>query len=144
MSRFATTGMGDINGKGECKPVSTPAAGKQLSCHQPIDGFDNGSEKQRYQAITGSLMHLVQVTRYDILYGVNQIARSMSRLSIANTGAAKHVLRYLAGKINFDITYKKGFFTLIAFSDASWGNNLDNVKSSYPMMICRPRTTYQI
>ena len=48
------------------------------------------------------------MTRYDILFSVNQLARAMSKPSNAHMGAAKHVLRYLAGTINFDITYNKG------------------------------------
>ena len=43
--------------------------------------------------------------------------------------AAKHVLLYVAGTINFDTTYKKGALTLTAFSDANWGNNPHNGKS---------------
>ena len=44
--------------------------------------------------------------------------------------AAKHLLRYLAGTTNFVITYKRGGFKLTAFSDANWGNNPDNGKST--------------
>ena len=62
-------------------------------------------------------MYVAQVTRYDILFSVNQLARATSKPSNAHMGAAKHVLRYLAGTINFDIAYKKGGFTLKAFSD---------------------------
>ena len=82
-------------------------------------------------------MYLAQVTRYDILFSVNHLARAMSKPSNAHMGAAKHVLRYLAGTISFDITYKKGFFSLTAFSDANWGNHPDNGKSmsSYIMMM---------
>ena len=43
---------------------------------------------------------------------------------------AKHLLRYLAGTTNFAITYKRGGFKLTAFSDANWGNNPDNGKST--------------
>ena len=42
-------------------------------------------------------MYLAQVCRYDILYTVNQLARAMSKPSKAHMGAAKHLLRYLAG-----------------------------------------------
>ena len=45
-------------------------------------------------------------------------------------GAAKLLLRYLAGTKDFAITYKRGEFTLDAFSDAKWGNNPDNGKST--------------
>ena len=74
-------------------------------------------------------MYLGQVTRYDILYAVNQLARAMSKPSKAHMAAAKHLLRYLAGTVDFAITYKQGGFKLTAFSDANWGNNPDNGKS---------------
>ena len=43
---------------------------------------------------------------------------------------AKRSLRYLAGTMNFAITYKREGFKLNAFSDANWGNNPDNGKST--------------
>ena len=43
--------------------------------------------------------------------------------------AVKHLLRYLAGTVDFAITYKHGEFKLTAFSDANCGNNPDNGKS---------------
>ena len=42
-------------------------------------------------------MYLAQVIRYDILYTVNQLARSISKLAKAHMGEAKHLLRYLLG-----------------------------------------------
>ena len=60
-------------------------------------------------------MYLGQVTRYDILYAVNQLARAMSKPSKAHMAAAKHLLCYLAGTVDFAITYKQGGFKLIAF-----------------------------
>ena len=75
-------------------------------------------------------MCLGQVTRYDIRYAVNQLARAMCKPSKAHMAAAKHLLRYLAGTANFAITYKRGGFKLTAFSDANWGNNPDNGKST--------------
>ena len=124
-------------GTGECKPVNTPGAGKELSLDQPEGNLLNATEKPRYQATTCSLMYPAQVTRDDILFNVNQLARAISKPSNAHMGAAKHVLRYHAGTINVDITYKKGGFTLTAFSDANWGNNPDTGKSmsSYIMMM---------
>ena len=89
----------------------------------------NKEDKRRFQAITGSVMCLGQVTRYDIGYAVNQLARAMSKPSKALMAAAKHLLRYLARTTNFANTYKRGGFKLTAFSDANWGNNPDNGKS---------------
>lgn len=53
----------------------------------------------------------------------------MSKSSNAHMGAAKHVPRYLAGTINFDITYKRGGITPTAFSDANWGSDPYNVNA---------------
>ena len=75
-------------------------------------------------------MCLGQVTRYDIGYAVNQLARAMSKPSKAHMAAAKHLLRYLAGTTNFATTYKRGSCKLTAFSDANWGNNPNHGKST--------------
>ena len=117
-------------GMGNCNPVHTPGVGKQLSLDQPEEHLLNKEDKRRVQAVTGSVMCLGQVTRYDIGYAVNQLARAMSKSSKAHMAAAKHLLRYLAGTRNFAITYKRGGFKLTAFSDANWSNSPDNRKST--------------
>ena len=71
--------------------------------------------KRRYQSIMGVALYFAQVCRYDILYTANQLARAMSTPSEAHMGATKHLLRYLAGSVDFSITYKKGGFKLTAF-----------------------------
>ena len=69
---------------------------KELSLDQPEERLLSKEEKQRFQAITGSVMYLGQVTRYDILYDVNQLARAMAKPSKTHMAAAKHLHRYLA------------------------------------------------
>ena len=112
-----------------CNPAHTPGVGKELSLDQPEENLLNKEYKRRFHTITGSVMCLGQVTRYDIGYAVNQLARVMCKPSKAHMAAAKH-LRYLAGTTNFAITYKRGGFKLTTFSDANWGNNPDNGKST--------------
>ena len=113
-----------------CNPAHTPGVGKELSLDHPEENLLNKEDKRRFQAITGSVMYLGQMTRYDIGYAVNQLARAMSKPSKVHMAAAKLLLRYLAGTTNFAITYKRGGFKLTAFSDANWGNNPDNGKST--------------
>ena len=85
-------------------------------------------------------MYLAQVTRYDIMYSSGQLVRAMSKRSKVHMGAAKHLLRYLAGTTSFTIVYKQGGFKLTAFSDSNWGNNPDNGKStSCYIIIMLPR-----
>ena len=79
-----------------CNSTYTPGVGKELSLDQPKEIRLRKEEKQRIQAITGNVLYPGQVTRYDILYAVNQLARAMSKPSKAHMAAAKHLLRYLA------------------------------------------------
>ena len=129
-----------------CKPTSTPGHGPELSTKQPEDTLLNEEETQRYQAITGSVMYLAQITRYDIMYSTCQLARAMSRPSKVHMGAAKHLLRYLAGTTDFTLVYKKGGFKLTAFTDSNWGNNPDNRKSTswYIMMFCKDPISFRL
>ena len=103
----------------DCKPVSTPGFGQELSTNQPEHILLNEEETQRFQAITGSVMYLAQITRYDVMYSTCQLARAMSKPSKVHMGAAKHLLRYLAGTLDFSLVYKKGGIKLTAFSDTN-------------------------
>ena len=49
-------------------------------------------------------MCLAQITRYDILCAVNQLAEAMSKPAKAHMGAAIHLLCYLAESTDFSIT----------------------------------------
>ena len=115
-------------GMASCDSTHTPGVGKELSLDEPEERILSKEEKQRFQAITGSVMYLGQVTRYGILYAVNQLARAMSKPSKGHMAVAKHLNRYLAGMVDFAITYKQDGFKLTAFSDANCGNNSDNGK----------------
>ena len=121
-------------GMASCSPAHTPGVGTELLLDQPEERLLSKQEKQRFQTITGSVMYLGHVTCYDILYAVNQLARAMSKPSKAHM-AAKHLLRYLAGTVDFSITYKKRGFKLTAFSDANWGNIPNNGKSIYSHIV---------
>ena len=129
----------------DCKPVSTPDFGQELSTNQPEQTLLNEEETQRFQAITDSVMYLAQNTRYDVMYSTCQLARVMSKPSKVHMGAAKHLLRYLAGTLDFSLVYKKGRFKLTAFSDSNWGNNPDNGKSTscYIMMFCKAPVSFR-
>ena len=59
-----------------------------------------------------------------------QLARTMSQPSNVHMCAANQLLRSLAGRDDFTIVYKDGGFKLSAFSDANWGENPDDGKST--------------
>ena len=62
----------------------------------------------------------------------------MSKPSTAHIAAAKHLLRYLAGTLNFAITYNQGDLKLMAaFSAVDWGNKPSNGKVDV-LLCCLP------
>ena len=67
----------------------------------------------------------------------------MSEPSKAHMGAAKRVLRYLAGSVNFPIT---GAFKLTTYTDANWGGNPDSGKltSSYIVMLTNDTISFKV
>ena len=77
-----------------CNLAYTLGVGPKLSLNQVEKKLLNEEEKWRCQAITGAVMYLAQVTRYDILYAVNQLARALSKPAKAYMGAIKHLLCY--------------------------------------------------
>ena len=117
----------------KCKPVGTPGFGSELSTKQPEETLLSKEETQRYQAITGSVMYLGHLLRYDIMYSSDQLACAMSRPAKLHMGAAKQLLHYLAGPTDFTIVFKKGSFKVTAFSDSNW--------VMIPTMACQLRVT---
>ena len=77
-----------------CNLVYTPGIGPELSPNQSGEKLLNEEEKRRYQAITRAMIYLAQVTRYETLYAVNQLARAISKPTKAHMGATKHLLCY--------------------------------------------------
>ena len=117
-------------GMEDCNFKYTPGVvGPELSLNQLEEKLLN-EEKRRYQGTTGAVIYLAQITRYDILYAINHLARTMSKPAKAHIGKAMHLLRYLAGSTDFSITHKQGSFRLTAFSDANWGDSPDNGRST--------------
>ena len=129
-----------------CNVAFTPGVDPEISLDQPADRLLDEQTKQRNQSIAGALMYLAQVSRYDIFYAVNQLAGASFKSSKAHIGAIKHVLRYLAGSVNFPIIYKRDDFKLTTYTDANWGGNPDNSKStsSYIVMLANGPISFKV
>ena len=91
----------------------------RTSNQQPDETLMDEEEKKRYQGIVGGLMYVSQVLRYDIVYAVRQLARSIAKPSKIHMVAAKHTLRHLAGTPDLSITYKSGVFKLEVYSNSN-------------------------
>ena len=59
-----------------------------------------------YKSIVGNLMYL-NATRHDIMYEINLISRFMETPKETHWQAAKRILRYVNGKIEYGVIYSK-------------------------------------
>jgi hypothetical protein len=86
-----------------------------------------------YVGAVGALMYLAIVTRPDIAYAVGVLCRFMANPGPEHWKAAKHLLRYVAGTIDFCLLYKldpnvPNLFR--TFSDADLAGNVDTGRST--------------
>lgn len=87
----------------------------------------------QFQSIIGSLLYISNCTRPDITFAVNYLCRSMSNPTQSHLTAAKHILRYLKGSINFGIKYhanRNAPLILEGYCDANFANELSDRKST--------------
>ena len=90
-----------------------------------------------YKQIVGSLMYLI-ATRPDIMYSVSLISRYMESPKEIHLLAAKRILRYLQGTVNYGLFYKKSEKSdLFGFTDSDYAGDVEDRKSTsgYVFMI---------
>lgn len=114
-------------GMADCKAVSSPLGPSvQLGYDSPRLG--RGDHKL-FRRLIGRLMFLVTATRPDIAFAVNQLSQYLAEPGQVHLGAAKHVLRYVKGTIDYGLVYgAKGRRQqgLIAYSDSAYANSKEN------------------
>jgi hypothetical protein len=108
------------------KPVSTPVkCGIKLSKHEEREMVD----PTIFKSLVGILRYLT-CTRPDILYGVGLVSRYMESPTITHFNAAKRILCYVKGTIDFGLLYpSSNEFKLVGYSDSDWGGDVDDRKS---------------
>ena len=86
----------------ECKAITTPMASnlKLLS-----DSSSETVDATMYRQIIGSLMYLMN-TRPDKCFAVNTLSQFLTDPRHVHLIAAKHILRYLRGTIDYGLKYE--------------------------------------
>eukprot|EP00253_Pinus_taeda_P002936 PITA_02936 len=113
---------------GDCRPMAMP----MITNWKKIDASeDKDVDPALYRQLIGSLMYLVN-TRPDICYAVNTLSPFMVEPKRTHWAAAKHVLRYLQGTVDYGLLYTKGKdIRLSGFTDADWaGSSVDQKSTS--------------
>ncbi|XP_019051696.1 PREDICTED: uncharacterized protein LOC109114080 [Nelumbo nucifera] len=103
----------------DCNSVGTPT-GPSLKLTKDYEGKKINSTL--YKQIVRSLMYLT--TKPDIMYDVSLISRFMESPTKLHLLAAKRILHYLKGTLDFGIFYQKGRSDLIGFSESDYVGDL--------------------
>jgi hypothetical protein len=111
----------------DCKPTPSPFQSRvklAATCTSPeVDAT-------LYRQLVGSLLYLNH-TRPDLSFSVGLVARYTQTPHESHWKAAKRILRYFHGTIQFKIHYSSvGTPLLVGFTDSDWADDLDDRKST--------------
>jgi hypothetical protein len=107
------------------KPASTPCiTGSKMSRN---DG-ESLPDPSEYRHMVGALQYCT-LTRPDISYSVNQLCQFLHSPTSTHLTAAKRVLRYLKGTLDYGLYYTKGTLQLNGYCDSDWAGSPDDRKS---------------
>lgn len=81
-------------------------------------------------SLIGCLMYL-NATKSNITYAVSLLSRFMYCASEMHFQAAKRIIRYIKGTVNYDIKFSHlRSFILHGYSDSDWVGFVDDMKST--------------
>jgi hypothetical protein len=111
-------------GLSDCNSVTTPfAAGTDFA-----PGLDLSDDNVTcFRSMVGKLLFAANTCRPDLAYAASTLSRFIKDPKANHLAAAKHVLRYIKGTLNFGLTFTHVVdFSLVGFSDSDWaGDKLD-------------------
>ena len=111
----------------DCKDINTPMNQKEKFSKE--DGTEKVDE-WLFRSLIGCLMYLT-ATRPDIMFAVSLLSRFMNCASEVHFIAAKRILRYIKGTINYGIKYSCCHnFQLQGFSDSDWAGSIEDMRST--------------
>jgi hypothetical protein len=109
----------------ECKSMNTPMEAKLKLL---VDTSSELIDATLYRQIIGSLMYLMN-TRPDICFAVNTLSQILVEPRHIHLVAAKHVMRYLNGTIDYGLSYDGDHdLTLSGYTDADWAGSVSERK----------------
>ena len=110
-----------------CKQIATPMnTGEKFHLND-----DSGEAHPKvYRRLIGGLIYLTH-TRPDISFAVGLLSRFMQSPSKQRLGAARRVLRYISGTLNYGLHYTHvTHFELVGFTDSDWAGSIEDRKST--------------
>jgi len=101
----------------------------QLSHLQVEDDGSKPVDRNQYQSILGSLLYVSIATGPDISFSVGVLPKFNAASTKTHLTAAKRVLRYLKGTMDYGLIFCKSGEQLVGYSDANWAENDENPHS---------------
>jgi len=117
----------------DCKPINTHIAKGEGLSHRLCPRTPQEKEQMKhvlYASVVGSLMYAMMCTRPDICFAVGMVSIYQSNSGQAHWKAVKRILRYLKGTADYKLNYQGKDLRLEGYSDADWGGDLDERKST--------------
>ncbi|KAK3005199.1 hypothetical protein RJ639_016441 [Escallonia herrerae] len=112
---------------GESKSMSTPM---EPNMKLKKDEGKLLEEGRKFRQLVGSLIYLT-ITRPEIAYSVGVVSQFMDKPQISHLNAAKRILRYVKGTLEYGLRYKKSdSFILSGFVDADWAGDVNDRRST--------------
>ena len=110
-----------------CNPCATPMEPRLKLSKQSTSPAVDATE---YRSLIGSLRYLMN-TRPDMAFAVGYLSRFMEDPRQEHMAAMKHLLRYVAGTIDYGLAYTSNAeFELVGYSDSDMAGDVDDRKST--------------
>lgn len=110
-----------------CNSVGVPSdANQRLTQHDDSEPSD-----YPYRQLVGSILYLANGTRPEISHAIGVASRYLEKPSVTHVNAAKRILRYINGSINYGILYKgTGEIDFKGYSHSDYAGDLDSRRST--------------
>lgn len=115
-----------------CNPTKFPMDPKM---HITKDEGGTPVDSTMFKSLVGGLRYLVH-TRPDIAFSVGIVSRYMERPTLVHLSAAKRILRYVQGTLEYGLVYSKdsGNNVLTGYSDSDHAGHIEDRKSTGGMV----------
>ncbi|XP_026458704.1 uncharacterized protein LOC113359253 [Papaver somniferum] len=111
----------------DCKPILTPVESRLKLTKEGTGELVNPTD---FKCLLGSLRYLIS-TRPDIVFGVRLFSRFMESPKQSHLQAAKSILRYICGTIDYGIFYNSTeTMNLVEYTDNDWVGDIEERKST--------------
>jgi hypothetical protein len=114
----------------QCKEMTTPG-----DVNVQLNDSKGEVDKHAYMQITGSLIYVLHTRPY-VAHAINIVCRYSSEPNATNWRAARRVLKYLSGTINYGLRYMNdeskygNEVSIVCYCDADWAGDKTDRKST--------------